>query len=145
MLAPPAQPPFLVRLHHLDLAVDPKMPEAGSRYLFTLFGYGSNLGAAQTARHAPEGITPRILRRINAQHITTHGLEAARNDVIMLHNVFDLTQVLTEMSEEGYIVTPARAQRLSPHMTEHIKRFGQYVLDMEEKPEPLQLQKLPFS
>jgi len=384
---------------------DPKMPEACSRYLFTLFGYGSNLGAAQTARHAPEGITPRILRRINTQHITTHGLEAARNDVIseytrfelpfvwgkgktvivdgthieliennllgerhiryggyggvayqhisdtyialfsnfiacgvweavyildglmryhpnlqpdtlhadtqgqsepvfalahllgiqlmprmrnwddvtfyrpaaeahyrhidalftqtvhwqrildhwqdmmqvvlsiqaghvlpstllkklgvhsrrnrlylafrelgrvvrtlfllkyisqpamrrhirgettkvesyhdfcdwvrfggdviptgdpveqeqrvkctdlvanllMLHNVFDLTQVLAGMSEEGYAVTPARVQRLSPYMTEHIKRFGQYVLDMEEKPEPLQPQKLPFS
>lgn len=66
-------------------------------------------------------------------------------NILMLHNVFDLTQVLTGMSEEGYVVTPARAQRLSPYMTEHIKRFGQYVLDMEEQPEPLQPQKLPFS
>jgi hypothetical protein len=27
---------------------------------------------------------------------------------------------------------------LSPYLTEHIKRFGQYVLDMDTPPEPLQ-------
>ncbi len=27
-------------------------------------------------------------------------------------------------------------------MTEHIKRFGQYVLNMDNKPEPLKYQKL---
>ena len=26
----------------------------------------------------------------------------------------------------------------SPYLTEHIKRFGQYVLDMDTPPEPLQ-------
>ena len=69
---------------------DPKMPDAVSRYLFTLFGYGCNLGANQTARHAPDHITPRILRRLNAQHITTAGLEAAKNDVITEYTRFDL-------------------------------------------------------
>jgi hypothetical protein len=61
---------------------DPKMADATARYLFTLFGYGCNLGAAQTARHAPESITPRILRRINSQHITTSGIQRAISDVI---------------------------------------------------------------
>jgi TnpA family transposase len=65
-------------------------------------------------------------------------------NIVMLHNVVDLTQVLNEMSQEGYKVTPQLAQRLSPYMTEHIKRFGQYVLDMEDMPEPLKPQKLPF-
>ena len=65
-------------------------------------------------------------------------------DIVMLHNIVDLTTVLTEMSREGYKVTPQLAKRLSPYMTEHIRRFGQYVLDMEDIPEPLQPQKLPF-
>ncbi len=65
-------------------------------------------------------------------------------NIVMLHNIADLTQVLTEMSRDGYKVTPKLAKRLSPYMTEHIRRFGQYVLDMEDMPEPLQPQKLPF-
>ncbi len=33
---------------------------------------------------------------------------------------------------------PQLLARMSPYQTEHIKRFGQYVLDMEAKPEPLE-------
>jgi len=32
--------------------------------------------------------------------------------------------------------------RLSPYLTHHIKRFGDYVLDMDSKPEPLQPDKV---
>ena len=32
---------------------DPKLSDATQRYLFAIFGYGCNLGASQTARHAP--------------------------------------------------------------------------------------------
>ncbi len=32
---------------------DPKLTLAVQRYLFTVFGYGCNLGPSQTARHAP--------------------------------------------------------------------------------------------
>jgi hypothetical protein len=39
-------------------------------------------------------------------------------------------------------VTPEIASRLSPYLTEHLKRFGQYFLDMATQPEPLQLQPL---
>jgi hypothetical protein len=33
---------------------------------------------------------------------------------------------------------------LSPYTREHIRRFGQYVLDMNDLPEPLEPQPLPF-
>ena len=33
---------------------------------------------------------------------------------------------------------------LSPYMREHIRRFGQYVLDMDDLPSPLNPQPLPF-
>ena len=61
---------------------DPKLAQAVQRYLFTVFGYGCNLGPSQTARHAPEIATAQALRRINAQHINAEKLEAAMVDVI---------------------------------------------------------------
>lgn len=65
-------------------------------------------------------------------------------NIVMLHNTVDLTKVLTEMHQEGYKVTPELVKRLSPYMTEQIRRFGQYVIDMNDMPEPLHPQKLPF-
>ena len=56
----------------------------------------------------------------------------------MLHNVVDMTNVLRELQQEGICVTPEVVARLSPYLTEHIKRFGQYFLDMITQPEPLQ-------
>jgi TnpA family transposase len=63
-------------------------------------------------------------------------------NIIMLHNVVDLTKVLNKMVAEGHQVSEQLVQRLSPYMTEHIKRFGEYVLDMDAIPEPLEVPKL---
>jgi Tn3 transposase DDE domain-containing protein len=49
-----------------------------------------------------------------------------------------MTNVLRELQQEGLCVTPEIVRRLSPYLTEHIKRFGQYFLDMTTQPEPLQ-------
>ena len=59
-------------------------------------------------------------------------------NAVMLHNVADMTNVLYELQQEGERVTPEVVRRLSPYLTEHIKRFGQCVLDMDTPPEPLQ-------
>lgn len=69
---------------------DSKLAQAVPRYLFTVFGYGCNLGPGQTARHAPEMATAQALRRINAQHITGAKLEAAMVDVIGQYARFSL-------------------------------------------------------
>lgn len=69
---------------------DPKLAQAVQRYLFTVFGYGCNLGPSQTARHAPEIATAQALRRINAQHINAEKLEAAMVDVIGQYVRFSL-------------------------------------------------------
>jgi TnpA family transposase len=69
---------------------DSKLPEAVSRYLFTIFGYASELGATQTARHTQNRIGWHTLRRLNAQHITTAKLEAALRDVINTYTRFEL-------------------------------------------------------
>jgi len=58
-------------------------------------------------------------------------------NAVMLQNVVDLTGVLNTAAAEGYPVTKALVGRLSPYIREHIRRFGQYVLDMDEMPQPL--------
>ncbi len=58
-------------------------------------------------------------------------------NAVMLQNVADMTGVLYQLTEEGFQITRAMVARLSPYLTEHIKRFGEYVLDMEVRPEPL--------
>jgi len=72
---------------------DPKLAQAVQRYLFTVFGYGCNLGPGQTARHAPGAATAQALRRINAQHITGAKLEAAMVDVIGQYDRFPLPRL----------------------------------------------------
>ena len=57
----------------------------------------------------------------------------------MLSNVVDLTATLSQLAEEGYPVMRELASRLSPYQTENIRRFGQYVLDMEDEPGLLKL------
>jgi hypothetical protein len=60
------------------------------RYIFTVFGYACELGASQTARHTTGPISRQILRRLNAQHMTTAKLEAAMRDVIAEYTRFEL-------------------------------------------------------
>jgi len=67
-----------------------KMQDAVNRYLFTVFGYGCNLGAAQTAKHIKGDITLRILKRINDQHITSEKLQEASTDIINQYDRFEL-------------------------------------------------------
>jgi TnpA family transposase len=69
---------------------DPKLSDAVLRYIFTVFGYASELGASQTARHTNGPISRQILRRINEQHITAAKLEASLRDVIEEYTRFEL-------------------------------------------------------
>src|SRR5690606_37567215 len=45
-------------------------------------------------------------------------------NAVMLHNVADLTGILVTLGQENYPLTRQLVSRLSPYMTEHIKRFG---------------------
>lgn len=55
-----------------------------------------------------------------------------------------MTGVLSPMGTDGHPVTPGLVACLSPCVREHIRRFGQYVLDMDDLLGPLDLQPLPF-
>ena len=58
-------------------------------------------------------------------------------NLVMLHNVIDMTHLLQQLKLEGYAVNPKTIARISPYMTEHIRRFGEYVLDLEQPIEPI--------
>ena len=63
-------------------------------------------------------------------------------NAVMLHNAVDMTAVLRKLQQEGICVTPEIVRRLSPYLTEHIKRFRLYFPDMATQPGPLQPQPL---
>jgi len=69
---------------------DAKIQDKLSRYLMTVFGYGCNLGPAQTARHSRGRFTTRMLAFANRQHINNSKLEAAIQDVVNYYARFDL-------------------------------------------------------
>ena len=58
-------------------------------------------------------------------------------NTVMLQNVVDITSVINKMVTDGYPVTKELVSRISPYMTGHIKRFGEYILEMDDLPEPL--------
>jgi TnpA family transposase len=58
---------------------------------------------------------------------------------IILQNAVDMTQVLRQMTKEGYSITNEMIARCSPYLNKHIRLFGEYVLDMSQPPPPLEL------
>jgi len=50
---------------------------------------------------------------------------------LIFHNVSSLTRVLHELAAEGYEIEDEAVARLSPYLTEHINRFGNYTLNLE--------------
>ena len=64
-------------------------------------------------------------------------------NAVILQNVADMTHLLPKLAEQGYTVTRETLATLSPYLTSHIRRFGDYVLDVSQKPDPIQFD-LPF-
>ena len=58
-------------------------------------------------------------------------------DSVVLQNAADMTGVLRSLAEEGYPLRREEVGQLSPYLTEHVKRFGDYVVDLEMVPDPL--------
>lgn len=72
---------------------DPKLSQPTERYLLTTFGYGCNLGPAQTARHLRGQFSADQLAFVNYHHIDTPKLDAALCDVINGYSHFNLPRL----------------------------------------------------
>jgi hypothetical protein len=57
-----------------------------------------------------------------------------------------MTQALHDLSRVGQSIEAETLRRLSPYLTEHINRFGDYLVDIERKPPAVNyhLDILPF-
>jgi TnpA family transposase len=60
------------------------------------------------------------------------------SNIIIFLNVVDMTFALRQLIQEGHTVTREDLATLSPYLTRHIKRFGDYVIDLEQVPQPLE-------
>ena len=53
---------------------------------------------------------------------------------LIFHNVYSLTRVIGQLQDEREDVPKAALACVSPYLTEHINRFGDYVLNMNRNP-----------
>ena len=58
-------------------------------------------------------------------------------DSIILQNVVDETNILGQLVNEGHVVRKEDVGFSSPYRTGHIKRYGDYVVDMEKVPKSI--------
>jgi Tn3 transposase DDE domain len=55
---------------------------------------------------------------------------------VIFHTALDMTRVLNGLRAEGHPVHPEDVAALSPYLTHHLRRFGDYVLDLSPPPDP---------
>ncbi len=102
-----------------------KLSNAELYYIFTVFGYGCNLGASQTERHIDGTLTRRSLKRINDQHINSLKLSKSNKDVINAYAQFELAYHWGDQSKaiaDGSHIPLRENNTLGEH---HI-RYGRY-------------------
>jgi TnpA family transposase len=58
---------------------------------------------------------------------------------IVLHNIIDYSYSIHQLQQEGYDIVKEDVARISPYLTDHLKRFGDYVLDMKTLPENIDM------
>lgn len=59
-------------------------------------------------------------------------------NAVIFQNVVDITTILWQLKKEGFQVSRKDVENLSPYVTRHIKRFGDYVLDLQNIPKPIE-------
>ena len=57
---------------------------------------------------------------------------------MILHNAVDLSVVVQQLTAEGVKIDRAMLATLSPYLTGHLKRYGDFVIDLQSIPAPLE-------
>lgn len=78
-------------------------------------------------------VIPENLRHEQTKVIKYNHLVA---NLLILYNVDEMTRVFNELIEEGYTIDKEVLQAFAPYRTEHINRFGSYILDMDRPVKP---------
>ncbi|MFB9575442.1 Tn3 family transposase [Streptomyces yanii] len=51
---------------------------------------------------------------------------ALLTNAVIFHNVLDIAEIARQLLEEGWTIDPEDLAHISPYLTEHINRFGEY-------------------
>lgn len=81
-----------------------------------------------------DGIIAENIRHEQVKVIKYNHLVA---NMIILHNVAGMSQVLKELRDEGLDITGEVLAGLAPFRTHHINKYGDYTLDFRRKSSPL--------
>ena len=57
---------------------------------------------------------------------------------VILQNTFDISLAIQSLSAEGHLMNRETLATLSPYLTRHLKRYGDYVVDLQNIPQPLE-------
>ena len=57
---------------------------------------------------------------------------------VILHNAVDLSLTIQQLSAEGVRIDRQMLASLSPYLTRHLKRYGNFVIDLQTIPMPLE-------
>jgi TnpA family transposase len=57
---------------------------------------------------------------------------------VILHNAVDISLVIQELNAEGVKIDRSMLATLSPYLTRHLKRYGDFVIDLQSIPDPLE-------
>jgi hypothetical protein len=57
---------------------------------------------------------------------------------VILHNAVDISLVIQELNAEGVKIDRSMLATLSPYLTRHLKRYGDFVIDLQSIPSPLE-------
>lgn len=58
-------------------------------------------------------------------------------NAIILQNIIDMTVIVYQLIQEGYAIGIEDLQHMSPYIREHIKRFGNYVINLNKIPKKI--------
>lgn len=61
-------------------------------------------------------------------------------NALIFQNVIDQTRIIKALMDHGFPVVVDDLKSLSPYLTKHVKRFGDYVVDLSEVPPPLNIE-----
>ncbi len=61
-------------------------------------------------------------------------------NALIFQNVIDQTGIIKNLMNQGLAVSADDLKTLSPYLTKHVKRFGDYIVDLSEIPPPLDIE-----
>ncbi|MEV0604235.1 Tn3 family transposase [Streptomyces sp. NPDC050315] len=56
----------------------------------------------------------------------TAKFNALLTNAVIFHNALDIAEIVRQLQEEGWEIDPEDLAHISPYLTEHIRRFGEY-------------------